>query len=466
MMVLDGKAQLAFDCEKLLDVVVHPTTIKNLNILEGTSPDVFSATLHSINTKGSKGKDEYFPAQARICTYSCSVIHEALVSLGKSKLTISARLDVVRAIAKNPNAIIEDVKWHSDFATPGTLLNDAVLNFTAMVSLPDETRGGVLSTVESWFNPLLQSKELRAWADCDTSDIDIADILIGKKIGFSLPESEFPVAGVIITTLMKARLYQLIQLRGDDRGTADKPRAKVFLIVDECQKVMDEYDLAILPIARSLDLICVFATQNIDGIDAIFQKEKTLQILDSFRSVISFKSSEATMQWIRERIGKIHRLSRTRFTNSVDIAGTNQIAMANGLYDINNENRLLARRHAEKIINHENRYVLSSLRTLFVDLPPTTGEKRPDTNSVSYKWDEEARSIFGPTEEQELNQQFTAVAVVDRAGTQRRDIIFTSPLNNKFEPFLNKEDTPEFKAEQEKLLLTATEDELVKDFLK
>lgn len=465
MMVLDGKAQLAFDCEKYMDVVVHPTTVKRLNILEGTTPDIFSATLHSINTKGAKSKDDYFPAQARICTYSCSVIHEALVSLGKSKFSVSARLDVVRAITKNPNALIDDVKWHSDFATPGTLLHDAVLNFTAMVSLPEETRGGVISTVESWFNPLLQSKELRAWADCDTSDIDIADILKGKKMGFSLPETEFPVAGLIITTLMKARLYQLIQLRGDNRSSGS--RVTVFLIVDECQKVMDEYDLAILPIARSLDLICVFATQNIDGIEALFQKEKTLQILDSFRSVISFKSSQATMDWVRDRIGKIHRLTRERMTNSLDVAGTNQISMANGLYDVNNENRLIGRRHAERIIDFENRNVFSKISALFSnDAPKPNGEKKPDTKSVYFKWEDEARSIFGPTEEQELNQKFTAVAVIDRAGSQRRDIIFTSPLNNKFEPLLKVEETPEFKAAQEKKLLTATEDELVKEFLK
>jgi len=256
MLVLDGKAQLAMDCTEYLDAVIHPSIVKNLNVLEGIKPEIFARVLQLVNVKGKEsGNSGYFNGQARNLIFYASVFHEGLIDQGKMKKNLSSRLKLIAMMCEKPGAnghpIIDLIKSHPDFPIEGTLINDAVKKFMGLQELGDETKMSVFSTAESWIIPLIQSEALRPWAECETSDIQFDKILEGKKYGFSLPESEFGVAGIAITTLMKSRLYQLMQMRGDKRPNEDNSkRATVFLIIDEVQRIADDSDLAILPVAR------------------------------------------------------------------------------------------------------------------------------------------------------------------------------------------------------------------------
>ena len=427
MLILDGKAQLALDCASVLDRVIHPKSVKNFNVLLGIGPEVLARTLQIVNTKGKpSGSSEYFNGQARNLIFYGGVFHRALVEQKLARLNLSSLtqvlMDMVKAVdpQSGTHPIIERMKFHKDFQQEGTLVNDAIKKFMAIQELAQETKSSIFSTAESWIIPLMQSEALRPWADCETSDVDIADVLKGAKFGFCLPEAEFGIAGIAITTLMKARLYQLVQARGDKRPDQDNTdRATVFLIVDEVQRILDDTDLAILPVARSLDLVCVFATQNVDSFYEKFGHDGGRVILDSFRSVISFKSSAATYEWLRERIGKARLFLGQSNSQRVDLALTAKLDMSNPIFDPKNSQSGWMKWKS-----------FSLFKTLF-----TREEKVGTHHLATLGLSEQPEHIVRDQDLQALNEPFVAIACVERGSVPRRDLIKTVPLDNQFKPF-------------------------------
>ena len=427
MLVLDGKAQLALDCATILDKVIHPKTVKNFNVLLGIAPEVLARTLQIVNTKGKpSGNSEYFNGQARNLIFYGAVFHRALVEQKLAKHNLSSLtqilMEMVQAIdpVKGTHPIIERMKYHQDFHMEGTLVNDAIKKFMALQELAQETKSSIFSTAESWIIPLMQSEALRPWADCESSDVDIADVLKGAKFGFCLPEAEFGIAGIAITTLIKARLYQLVQARGDKRPDQDNSeRATVFLIVDEVQRILDDTDLAILPQARSLDLVCVFATQNVDSFYEKFGHDGGRVILDSFRSFLCFKSSPATYEWVRERIGKARLFIGQATTPRVDFSLTAKLDMSNPIFDPKNSQSGWMKWKS-----------FSLFKTLF-----TREEKVGVHQFATLNLSDQPEYIVRDQDLQSLNEPFVAIACVERGNVPRRDLVRTSPLDNQFKPF-------------------------------
>lgn len=449
IMIADGKGQLALDFTKVLDVIIHPDYIEKFNVIEGLAPEILADTLLKLN-EGEKASDPFWSKSARDMIYYSAVILNVYLELGLRKVTLSDLVDVMSLIATKPDVDEESGKVsheikdvmarHKDYAEDGTIVNDAIKYFRDFqVNNADDTRNSIFAVARSWLAPFFQSAKLRKWAECDSSDFNFEALLSGLRLGLLLPENEFGAAGLISTALLKSRLYKLIQNRGDSRN--GKENKQVFLVIDEAQKVIDDQDLAILPIARSLKLSCIYATQNIEGIVAKFNEQAALQLLDSFGSILSYRSSPATLKYFQERIGSGDTWQSTSKGNlSLDLGASASNLLQSVLYDLNNPNA--------SVIQKKYNGLHDELAEFLDAQRKSTKEQRANPNGKPgvgfghfsfYQKSEQVAPFFNENGMQLLNQKFNAIVILNRAGVPRRDIIKTLPLDNNFQKIITED---------------------------
>ena len=474
IMVADGKGQLALDFIKVLDVAIHPDYLKNFNVIENIQPEILADTLFKLND-GEKSSDPFWPNSARDMIYYASVILNVYVELGLRTVTVSDLVDVMSLIATKPDVddatgkVTHEIKdvmsRHNDYAEDGTIVNDAIKYFRDFqVNNPDDTRNSIFAVARSWLAPFFQSEKLRNWAECDKSDFVFDDILNGLRVGLLLPENEFGAAGLIVTALLKARLYKLIQNRGDSRdGKANK---QVFLVIDEAQKVIDDLDLAILPIARSLKLSCIYATQNIEGIVARFNEQAALQLLDSFGSILSYRSSAGTLKYIQERIGQGEIwISQNMSQQPMNLASSAENLLKSVIYDLNNPYASTIQKKFGGMHNDFSEHVSASVSSP-KEKKISQSQKGGEISShfSFYQKLEQPAPFFNDDGMQLLNQKFNAIVILNRAGVPRRDVIKTYPLDNNFQRIITEEERKEERQKEVKKELGLDEHLVDEDF--
>jgi hypothetical protein len=432
ILMMDGKGFLALDCKQYLDDIIDETVL-NINILQDLTPEEIADLFMRLNksTGGDSGSAKFFSDTGRNMIFIGSVFQESIVfqKLAKNNLTTLVQIvsQVGEKTSEGEHPLIALVKNHPDFGIEGTLLTDAALSFGALQENDGETLKNVMATVNAWFAPFFQNKLLRKWCDSETSDIDVTQILWGRRIGICLPEAKFPTAGAMICKFLKARFYKAIQMRGDD--WKKKGMSKVFFMVDEVQKLVDSSDLAMLPIARSLGLSCIFATQNIDSYYAeLGSKDKALALMDSFRSIICFQSSAPTYDYIRDRIGKDRVWVEQIQTGMISYGLSNKLNMASPMFDPNNQYRGWMKHFSMGAI--KKFFKRSTVGSLQGDGKAGLGER-----FATMQLSEQPIHILQDKDIQLVNnKKFHAVALLSRGGAPRRDIIQTIPLGNDFEP--------------------------------
>ena len=206
----------------------------------------------------------------------------------------------------------------------------------------------------------------------------------------------------------------------------------VALFVDEAQVLMDETDLTVLQQGRSLGFRGFCATQNYDNLEERFGDKTASAIFESFRSVVCLKSSNRTYQVISNRIGKAFTWNTASAGDSISFSGSSRNMMARPFFDDRNPERTWMRQFSQGIISK----IFGRTRM---------SNDHVKANGITGR----AIHVFSPSKEpmpilqekhiQMLNTPFMAIAVVQRAGVERRDIIKTIPLDSQFKPI--KKDT-------------------------
>lgn len=431
--LMDGKGFLARDCSKVLDVIIDENVL-NMNILDGLTPERIADLFKVLNAPagGDTGNAKFFNDSSRNLIFIGSVFQEAMIDQELAKNNLSTLVQIVTNLGKpapdgEEHPLISLVKNHADYQVKGTLLNDAVSKFETIQASEGDTLKNIMTTVDSWFAPFFQNRALRKWCDSDKSDIDVTKILWGARIGVCLPEATFPTAGAMICKFLKAKLFRAIQMRGD--SWAKDGMSKVFFIADEVQKIVDQSDLAMLPIARSLGLSCIFATQNIDSYFAeIGSKDKALALMDSFRSIICFTSSEPTYDYLRGRIGKDRVWVEQMQTGMISYALSNKVNMASPMFDPSNPYRGWMKHFSMGAI--KKFFARSTISKLAGDGKAGLGERY-----ATMQLSEQPIHILQEKDIQLVNtKKFHAIALLNRGEAPRRDIIKTIPLGHDFEP--------------------------------
>lgn len=304
-------------------------------------------------------------------------------------------------------------------------------------SLPEATRNSILQNANVWLGTLVNSSALAEWADCEEG-VSIEDVLYGQKIGLLLPEFKFGRAGAVISNLAKRRFYESVKRRGEAWKNGDGTR--VLLVVDECQALMTDGEAEILPIARSLGLSALFATQNVDGLQIALKDKPALleQILGQFRSVVGLAvNTDATCAFLAGRLGSTPRPMYSEVPAPVADAAATVAGMqlAAGSYGAGT---LMASVSATpEIAGLRGRGLAGEAVDMLGKLAEKTGlEKAYKLLPAALREGEKAGSTKIGTHENLTDkevrnltaQKFTALAVVNRAGVDRRDLIKLTPV--------------------------------------
>jgi len=299
--------------------------------------------------------------------------------------------------------------------TRNQLVQDATSYFLNTFWKEDERfRSNVKSTVNGWMNPLLQHRDLRKWVR-NTSGFDITCVFRGGRIGFNLPEFKYKSAGPAITALCKLRLYRHAQQRGD--GWRQAGETAVCMFMDEAQEILTGAELQIAPIARSLGIMLVVSTQTYDQLVVKFSADTATALLGQFTSIMSFKSSPATYDYVQSRFGEIMASKRKKDEEFLppDFTAHVNSTLHSPHYDKNNPH--FARRH-KKIAVKAAGAITSIIKQAW---------NEEEITSIQGKDIDKTPAVELYELQDVLAEPFVAVASFNRAGAPRRDFIRVEP---------------------------------------
>lgn len=305
-------------------------------------------------------------------------------------------------------------------------INDDAQLYTAVmywmqdfINMPEKTSGSIVNMIRTWLGNITAHQELGVWVD--TSDTgNIEDVFKGEKMGLALPESRYGVGGVAISALCMRRLYDAAKKRGDEWRTVDGQKP-VLLAADEVQNLLGKHDLENVPIARSLGLSLLFATQNIDGLYPRLKKEGAFQMLGNFASLIALPvKTEDSNKYISERVGKVWKAYTDSYKGLPDAASDMGIYLNSGA-DNMLQNTKITREGAygsPRLSHSVNAWKNA----------PQVGKKNPQGTHSNVGERPlikiEPTHLVNPDEiDTLLSAPQTAIAIFNRGGVVRRDII-------------------------------------------
>lgn len=423
--LLDGKGFLANDCRKMLNHVIDHTY--KMNPQEGLDAEQFAKTLQEQNAPvgGETGNGKYFSDQARNICFTTGIFQRILVKHKLAPFHLTKFKEIVEQLfSKEDNGLSDLLKLIPIAEQSGKLFEDAVKHYMSLHSQEGEAFQGIKSSVEAWLAPFFQSEKLRHWCDCEVSDIDVTNVLKGDRIGVCLPKKQFPIAGKVVTGLMKAKFYSAMALRGDKWQEAGGSHA--FLIIDEAHEVTESLDATMVPLGRTMGLTCIFATQNIEAYITKLGENPTKEMMNSFISIICLRSSDGTYNYIRNRIGKdrvwIEKVDGAKLAYGL----TTKVTLSHAIFDPNNPYRFFMRQYGFGII----RKMIDKLgHKKLTD----QGKGGVGSRFATMQLSPEPIFILQEKDIQIIqNEPFTAIATVKNAGVPRRDIIKLLPLDIDF----------------------------------
>lgn len=237
-------------------------------------------------------------------------------------------LDRDDRLANDPGSI------YAGLHKQGTVLSRAIRYFEKDWPAFDEKhQSSYLVQVNRDINDFLKSDRLRgdklddgvvgkdeAWADTEEG-IDITQVVFGKRLGINLPATQYHELGKKVAKLVKVRVFREIQLRNERYGGQWQKMTGQTLVMDmcdECQEMVSELEIGLTATARSMGLFFVYATQTIESLDDVMRShDAKIKYLNNFRSLVSFKSSEATYKYIQSRGGKVKKFKLPTTTQGV-----------------------------------------------------------------------------------------------------------------------------------------------------
>lgn len=167
--------------------------------------------------------------------------------------------------------------------------------------LADNTKSSVNFTVSAWSMKTL-NRYMGAWWETETG-VSIEDVFKGKAIGLYCPKSRYGLAGQLIESMVRQRLYNHLLSRG--KGW-EKGGTRAMFVWDEFALGIGkgEMEANIAPIQRSLGMSSIFATQTITEAVARMGRERADAFLDNVgKNIICLASNEETYEFLSKKMG-------------------------------------------------------------------------------------------------------------------------------------------------------------------
>ena len=471
LLVLDGKGGLPAEFLGMKGyTLIAPGHVINgepvrLGLLEGLSPNDVVLAFDSVcraGVKSESGSAKFFSSAARTMLRHCAVFVRVLVDAEIEQKGFESPQRVYRwtlhdlhtfglkaqgSTDQNKAHLSENiayVKERCPEAKKVGILYDAITYLTVTLPAMDsETRANVWITLEEWLTPPMSHPDLLPWAHVEKG-VSVEVVLRGGAVGVSLPSFKYGVAGALIQSLVKARVFASIRRRAD-RDWRAEGETGVLIVCDEAHELAGAADLDFLPVSRSLGGKCCYLSQSWEGYSARFDGETpTNAFLSCFRSSLSFAASPETGKWIQRKLGTTWSLVYQALGGGVDFVGTARQAAEGPLDDDGHEGhrvfRSLVRRGAGSSRLPQKNGMTRNDRGLDeadIDLSVnviTSAEWKLQPLLLDSEWD-------GYTA-----QPFVAVAEVMRGGVRRRDIIQCEPMFTVPADFLEEVTPPAARA--------------------
>lgn len=192
--------------------------------------------------------------------------------------------------------------------------------------MPPEQRSSFFLNINNLIQPLFRGEALTnaqgiPWHMIEKGE-DVTRCLRGEFVGVDLPEVKFGPAGRLVSTLVKQRIYAEVRKRQTEDGIWPEGHLPVMVMIDEAQLLVGQEERALLPIARSLGMMAVFATQTIEGLLAEFRNEsETYHFCETFQNLVCLDTSIATLEFVSRRLGQAELVLYKSPTVGLDYAG-------------------------------------------------------------------------------------------------------------------------------------------------
>lgn len=424
LVVLDGKGHLPAEMSNIPDYQLIQPGKTQLALLEGLLAEDVVAVLAANAEKGGDDGGFWLSSGESMLRHAAVMLEAApdkerfpwtVVSLQKLINDESYRKELITHVGETCAETVNAM---------GPLFLAAAYWLDEYPKMDAKTSSNVSATVNSWLSPLTGHRDLIAWAAAPTG-FDVTSVLNGARIGVNCPSYLYGRAGNVVSALVKARIYRAIRRRDSD-WSSDPSQKPVLLAMDECHLLLDRNDSDIVTVGRSLGIRILALTQGIDELISRLGSDPTYAMLNNFRSIVSFSSSKRTIEYVSARAGS-HLRSVTSLhdadkkANGVDYS----VVERTTVYGPANNAGLRDAFDGESFgLGDLAREGVTQVRSLL----ESTKERDTMRGSSST-----VGRILAPTctpEEAEahLARPWHAIAVIQRGGVPRRDVIKVAPI--------------------------------------
>lgn len=446
LFLLDGKGTLAGE---MRDAgipglrLIKPDEIQ-LPLFQGMTATEVTDALAVFSDKG----DPFFQEAARQLLQNCAVLLYALSAEGHREYRFTAKC-LHRLMNDNSGIEIIDGKTkktnHGEYRKKAIELiaamtrdGERVIDSANVISQSysyfqaefesmtesEKTFAGVMMTANNWLSPLFENDLIAAWADCDEG-LDVTTVVEGARLGLDIPENLYGRAAVrIISNLVREKIYVSLKRRGNDWREVEGQK-QVIIVMDEMHLLWRESDTDFSSISRSLGGSFIAATQSLDIlIDRIGSDDKALATAGNFRSMVCYDATQRTLEYASARAGAILRPTISIHSESDEVTGVALMSDLSVEYNAARDTSDLSGEMQSKL---QSKSLLQRATSMFVGDKHEIKEDEILAGAIGNC----ARAIYSSITQDELQialqERFAALAVINRAGAPRRDVITVRP---------------------------------------
>lgn len=275
--------------------------------------------------------------------------------------------------------------------------------------------------------------------------VDVSAALYGAAVGVDLPEIKHGRAGLAITAFVKQRIYAGIKARAEKANWRAEGHVPVMMLVDEAQLIVGEIEQQFLPLARSLGLCAVMATQGFESVEAQFgSKVKATLFCNTFQSPICLEASPQTYEYMAQRLGTAPMTVFEQTASGLDVGAAVDTLADSPLNDVNHPLRgvlkRLRRLGAGRMAVHRRNQIGGAAGWMGQGLAPLDDSAVNDFIPVRFGGKKEVRPLFRPEDYSSLLAgKGRAIVALKRAGAPRIDLATLKPV---FEHELREPQSP------------------------
>lgn len=417
MIVLDGKGvlpqEIAEYCESDF-TLISPIHTPKYNPLLGMTPDSFADTIADVCS--GKDADPFWQQSGRLMVRMAA----NAIAMQFKQLSFSGVYDF---LVMDESKRIEILNGF----TPSNVVQQNVVSYftNELPKMDEKTRENILQNVRSWLGNVINSAELSDWCNTEQNPVNVEEVFTGARIGVLLPESLYGEGAKVISALVMRRIYDAAKKRGDRWAQTDG-QTSVMMVADEIQNLLSSADIENAAIARSLGLYLVMASQNVDGLYKRLGEDGAVQMLGNFASLIALPpKTQDSNAFLSMRSGNIWRSTVSMYfglpdaqsdVNLFNNSGTDRQMQNIGLY----RRARASRPRLAYALGLSGHNLIDAQKRTLEDL--VMDKEMQPQQSANLTLDV-APIVKADEVESLLAKPHTAIAIFNRAGVVRRDVI-------------------------------------------